>query len=62
MDESKLIVEVRETGNGWLVSFTKWDDTVEFVFARAGSAISMVKKVMTGQENPFAAMKGDSRE
>ena len=62
MDESKLNVEVRETGNGWLVSFTKWDDTVEFVFARAGSAISMVKKVMTGQENPFAAMKGDSRE
>ena len=57
MDESKLIVEVRETGNGWLVSFTKWDDTVEFVFSRAGSAISMVKKVMTGQENPFKGEK-----
>jgi hypothetical protein len=57
MDVSKLIVEVRETGNGWLVSFTRWDDTVEFVFARAGSAISMVKKVMTGQENPFKGEK-----
>ena len=53
MDESKLNVEVRETGNGWLVSFTKWDETVEFVFARTGPAMSMVKKVMTGQENPF---------
>lgn len=57
MDEAKLNVEVRETGNGWLVSFTKWNETVEFVFARTGPAMSMVKKVMTGQENPFEGEK-----
>ena len=38
MDESKLGVEIREAGNGWLVAFTKWDETAEFVFSRPGPA------------------------
>jgi hypothetical protein len=59
MDESKLGVEIREAGNGWLVAFTKWDETAEFVFSRPGPAVSMVKKVMTGQEDPF---KGEANE
>jgi hypothetical protein len=62
MDESKLNVEVRETGNGWLVTFTRWDKTVEFVFTRPGPALSMIKSVMTESVNPFADMPGYSHE
>jgi len=60
MDETKLIVEVRQTGNGWLVSFTRWDQTVEFVFTRPGPALSMIRSVMTENVNPFTV--GDSSE
>jgi hypothetical protein len=53
---------VRETGNGWLVTFTRWDKTVEFVFTRPGPALSMIKSVMTESVNPFADMPGYSHE
>lgn len=58
MDETKLIVEVRQTGNGWLVSFTRWDQTVEFVFTRPGPALSMIRSVMTENVNPFTVGNG----
>lgn len=57
MDEYKLNVELREAGNGWVVSFTKYDETVEYIFSRPGPALSMVKRVMLGEEKVF---KGDA--
>jgi hypothetical protein len=53
MNDFQLNVNIREAINGWLVEFTKGDDTVEYVYARPGPAISFVKKVMTDNVKIF---------
>lgn len=58
MNDFQLNVNIREAVNGWLVEFTKGDDTVEYVYSRPGPAISFAKKVMTGDVEIF----GDENE
>ena len=58
MNDTQLNVNIREAINGWLVELSRGDDTVEYVYARPGPAISFVKKVMTGDVEVF----GDSGE
>lgn len=53
MNDTQLNVNIREAINGWLVEFSKGDDTVEYVYARPGPAISFAKKVMTGAVEIF---------
>jgi len=53
MDESKLIIDIKETANGWLVTFTRWDESVEYVFTRPSTAAGYVRKVMVGTADPF---------
>ena len=53
MNDIQLNVNIREATNGWLIEFTRGDETVEYVYARPGPAISFVKKVMTGDIDIF---------
>ena len=36
MNDFQLNINIREAVNGWLVEFTKGDDTVEYVYSRPG--------------------------
>lgn len=53
MNEDRLEIQIREATNGWVVEFSQYGETVEYIYARPGPAISFVKKVMTGTEKIF---------
>ena len=53
MDEDKLEVTLREATNGWIVEFNRSGETVEYIFTRPNPAISLVRKVMTGELDVF---------
>ena len=53
MNEDRLEIQIREATNGWVVEFNQHGETVEYIYARPGPAISFAKKVMTGVEKVF---------
>ena len=53
MDESKLNINIQKTANGWLVEFTKWDETKQYVYSRTNPALRMVRAVMREDFDPF---------
>jgi hypothetical protein len=53
MDESKLRIEVQETANGFILEYTRWDETVQFVFARYNPVLRHQRAVFRGDLDPF---------
>jgi hypothetical protein len=59
MSDDKLEVQIREATNGWILDLSKSGQTVEYIFVRPGPALTLVKRVMTGQENVFHGISDD---
>tara|TARA_Y100000389_G_scaffold204486_1_gene257327 strand:+ start:7056 stop:7226 length:171 start_codon:yes stop_codon:yes gene_type:complete len=53
MNEDRLEIQIREATNGWVVEFSKYGETIEYIYSRPGPAISFAKKVMTGDVEVF---------
>jgi len=53
MDETKLRIEIQETSNGWILEYTRWEETVQFVFSRYNPLMRHVRAVFRGDLNPF---------
>ena len=54
MDEEKLEVSLREATNGWIVELNKFVETIEYIFNRHNTAISLLRKVMKGELDVFS--------
>lgn len=53
MDESKLNITIQETANGWIIEFTKWDETHQYVFSRYHPLLRMLRGLFRGDIDPF---------
>ena len=53
MENDKITFVLRQASNGWILEVDKAGDNVEFIFNRDGAALSMMRKILKGEVDPF---------
>lgn len=58
MESTKLSFTLRQVTNGWILEVDR-DMSAEFIFSRHNQALSMMRKILNGDLDPFEDQASD---